>query len=61
MRPIDLASVLAGFCDQREAEQPNPLQQVEYVGVVFDSHLQVAVVDTPDWFNSEKTPDEVRA
>uniref|UniRef100_A0A3Q3WPT0 AIG1-type G domain-containing protein n=1 Tax=Mola mola TaxID=94237 RepID=A0A3Q3WPT0_MOLML len=22
---------------------------------------QVAVVDTPDWFNSEKTPDEVRA
>lgn len=25
------------------------------------SHLQVAVVDTPDWFNSEQTPDEVRA
>lgn len=25
------------------------------------SLLQVAVVDTPDWFNSEKTPDEVRA
>ncbi len=25
------------------------------------SHLQVAVVDTPDWFNSEQTPDEVQA
>lgn len=25
------------------------------------SRLQVAVVDTPDWFNSEQTPDEVRA
>lgn len=24
-------------------------------------HLQVAVVDTSDWFNSERTPDEVRA
>lgn len=23
--------------------------------------LQVAVVDTPDWFNSERTPDEIRA
>lgn len=27
----------------------------------FLCHLQVAVVDTPDWFNSERTPDEVRA
>ena len=30
--------------------------------IVFLLHdLQVAVVDTPDWFNSERLPDEVRA
>lgn len=28
---------------------------------VSSLYLQVAVVDTPDWFNSEKTPDEIRA
>lgn len=32
-----------------------------HIAACLLSHLQVAVVDTPDWFNSEQTPDEVRA
>lgn len=34
----------------------------EFNSLVFPLRdLQVAVVDTPDWFNSERAPDEVRA
>lgn len=32
-----------------------------YVAACVSSHLQVAVVDTPDWYNSEYAPEEVRA